>query len=263
MLIRFVVNKNFILNTPLRIMWFRRDLRLFDNAAFDAALSTREPVLPIFIFDRQILDMLENKKDRRVEFIHRTLLEMQEVLKKKGSSLEVYYGQPFKVFQSLMKKYTVTAVYTNHDYEPYAIERDEKILAELQKKGIPFYTFKDQVIFEKDEVVKDDGKPYTVFTPYANKWRAKLAITGIPSFPSEKKLQYLHQQAPAAIPPLKEMGFEASGDPFLPLKLKMLFYSITRRSEIFPPYPMEHLTWVFICDLEPSVSGSWLFEQDS
>jgi deoxyribodipyrimidine photo-lyase len=96
-------------------------LRLFDNAAFDAALSTREPVLPIFIFDRHILDMLENKKDRRVEFIHRTLLEMQEVLKKKGSSLEVFYGQPLKVFQSLMKKYTITAVYTNHDYEPNAI----------------------------------------------------------------------------------------------------------------------------------------------
>lgn len=216
MLNRFVVSENSILNTPLRIMWFRRDLRLFDNAAFDAALSGQDSVLPIFIFDRQILDKLENKKDRRVEFIYRTLLEMQQLLKKKGSCLEVYYGQPTEVFQALMKKYTVVAVYTNHDYEPYAIERDEKIGAELQKKGIPFLTFKDQVIFEKEEVVKDDGKPYTVFTPYANKWRAKLAITGVPSFPSEKKLQKLHQQEPVAIPTLQEMGFEATDDPFPP-----------------------------------------------
>lgn len=197
-------------------MWFRRDLRLFDNAALYAALSGDEPVLPVFIFDRQILDLLENKSDRRVEFIHRTLSEIQQQLIKKGSSWEVYYGTPLDVFTKLIAKYKVAAVYTNHDYEPYAIERDEAIGSFLQKKGIAFHTFKDQVIFEKSEVVKDDGLPYTVFTPYANKWRAKLEVTGIPSFPSEKKLQHLFQQAPVALPTLQSMGFEPAGDPFPP-----------------------------------------------
>lgn len=200
----------------LRIMWFRRDLRLFDNAAFYAALNGNEPVIPIFIFDRQILDQLEDKKDRRVEFIHRALEEMQASLVKQGSSLEVYYGKPIQVFTSLIKKYEVSAVFTNHDYEPYAMERDLAIGSLLQQKGISFHTHKDQVIFEKSEVVKDDGLPYTVFTPYANKWRAKLAVTGIPSFPSEKKFSQLFRQAPVAIPSLKEMGFEPVGDPFPP-----------------------------------------------
>jgi deoxyribodipyrimidine photo-lyase len=212
----FVVTKKNTLKTTLRIMWFRRDLRLFDNAALYAALSGDEPVLPVFIFDRQILDLLENKSDRRVEFIHRTLSEIQQQLIKKGSSWEVYYGTPLDVFTKLIAKYKVAAVYTNHDYEPYAIERDEAIGSFLQKKGIAFHTFKDQVIFEKSEVVKDDGLPYTVFTPYANKWRAKLEVTGIPSFPSEKKLQHLFQQAPVALPTLQSMGFEPAGDPFPP-----------------------------------------------
>ncbi|MFN5428333.1 MAG: cryptochrome/photolyase family protein [Bacteroidota bacterium] len=204
------------MKTSLRIMWFRRDLRLFDNAALYAALSGTEPVLPIFIFDRHILDMLENKQDRRVEFIHRALEAMQEILIKKGSSLEVYHGNPMEVFQALLKKYQVTSVYTNHDYEPYAMERDEAIGSLLQQQGIEFHTFKDQVIFEKSEVVKDDGLPYTVFTPYANKWRAKLQVTGIPAFPAEKKWQQFYQQAPVALPTLQKIGFQPVGDSFPP-----------------------------------------------
>ncbi|MBU3745151.1 MAG: deoxyribodipyrimidine photo-lyase, partial [Sediminibacterium sp.] len=183
------------MSTSIRIMWFRRDLRLFDNAALFEALSSTEPVLPVFIFDRLILDQLEDKKDRRVHFIHHALEAMQEALVKLGSSLEVYQGTPKQIFAQLIKKYKVTGVYTNHDYEPYAIERDTAIAEMLQSEGIAFTTCKDQVIFEKLEVAKDDGTPYTVFTPYANKWRATLQKTGIPSFPAEKKWnQFFRQQ---------------------------------------------------------------------
>lgn len=195
-------------------MWFRRDLRLFDNAALYQALSGPDPVVPIFIFDRQILDQLDDKKDRRVHFIHHALEEMQLALRKIGSSLEVYQGTPMQVFSQLINKYQVTGVYTNHDYEPYAIERDTAISSLLQSEGIAFVTCKDQVIFEKLEVVKDDGTPYTVFTPYANKWRALLQQTGIPSYPAEKKWNHFYRQDELPLISLAELGFTATSEAF-------------------------------------------------
>ena len=154
----------------INIFWFRRDLRLDDNAGLYHALKSGIPVLPIFIFDTNILDKLENKADRRVTFIHAALELMQKKLLTVGSSLIVYNDTPENIFKELTGKYKIGTVFTNHDYEPYATARDKKIGAILDEKNISFQTYKDQVIFEKDEVLKDDGKPYTVFTPYSRKW---------------------------------------------------------------------------------------------
>ena len=139
---------------------------------------------------------------------------MQKALLALGSSLEVYQGTPMEVFSHLIKKYQVTGVYTNHDYEPYALERDASIANMLQSEGIAFKTYKDQVIFEKLEVAKDDGTPYTVFTPYANKWRATLQKTGLPSFPAEKKWNQFFRQQEMPVISLNELGFIAGKEAF-------------------------------------------------
>lgn len=198
----------------VNICWFRRDLRLHDNAALYHALKDGLPVVPVFIFDKAILDQLEDKKDRRVEFIHHVITDMQKQLQRKGSSMEVYYGFPADVFAKLVEKYSINKVFTNHDYEPYAQTRDAAIQRQLNDAGVSFHTYKDQVIFEKDEVLKDDGKPYTVFTPYSRKWKAKLNDFYLKSYPVEEYATNFFKQAPAAIPSLKEMGFEAAGLPF-------------------------------------------------
>lgn len=156
----------------ISIFWFRRDLRLNDNAGFYAALQGEYPVLPIFIFDKEILDNLPID-DARVTFIFDTLQKMRSVLEEKhGKSLAFFYGNPEDIFQQLSKAYALQTVFTNRDYEPYAKERDKKIGAQLLKKSIEFSTFKDQVIFERDDVVKDDGNPYVVYTPYKNRWKS-------------------------------------------------------------------------------------------
>ena len=139
---------------PINIFWFRRDLRLHDNAGLFHALKAGIPVLPVFIFDRNILDKLENRKDRRVEFIHHALTGIQDQLKAIGRTIEVFHGFPDKVFEELARTYTIANVYTNHDVEPYAGERDAEVEKTLSDKAIEFHTYKDQVIFEKGEVIK-------------------------------------------------------------------------------------------------------------
>lgn len=196
------------------VFWFRRDLRLHDNAGLYQALQSGQPVLPLFIFDTDILDSLEDKEDRRVEFIHQALVAMQQELTVLGSTLDVRYGKPLPVYQDLLKEYEVKAVYTNHDYEPYARERDQAIAQWLKSKNITFQSFKDQVILEKDEVLKDDGKPYTVFTPYSRKWKAVLATQSIPTFNTRKVYKNFLTQPPRSIPSLSSMGFTAAGLPF-------------------------------------------------
>lgn len=198
----------------VNIMWFRRDLRLHDNAALYHALKSGNPVVPIFIFDKNILDRLEDKQDRRVEFIYNALQEMQEQLQKMGSSLEVYYGFPNEIFKQLTATYNIEKVFTNHDYEPYAKERDQQITTQLKADGATFHTYKDQVILEKDEVLKDDGKPYTVFTPYSRKWKAVLNDFHLKPYPTEKYFEYFYKQSAKAIPVLGDMGFQTSGQPF-------------------------------------------------
>ncbi|TDQ21859.1 cryptochrome/photolyase family protein [Tenacibaculum caenipelagi] len=155
--------------SKVTFFWFRRDLRLEDNRGLFEALKSGNKVIPVFIFDEEILDKLP-KNDARVTFIHQTLKELDEALKKASSSLLVKKGKPLEVWKKLVEEYDIEAVYTNKDYEPYAIKRDREAASFLDSKRIIFKAFKDQVIFEESEVLKADNSPYTVFTPYKNKW---------------------------------------------------------------------------------------------
>jgi len=201
----------------INIIWLRRDLRLSDNAALYHALKNTHPVLPIFIFDKNILDELEDKVDRRVEFIHAAITEMQQQLIRMGSSVEVYYSYPLEVYKLLLKKYQIQNVYTNHDYELYALQRDEQVKWLLQEHGASFHTYKDQVIFEKNEITKEDGLPYTVFTPYSKKWKAALKPFHVKAYPTEKYFRNFYKQSPQQIPSLESFGFVAT-DKLFPSK---------------------------------------------
>jgi deoxyribodipyrimidine photo-lyase len=202
--------------TAVNIFWFRRDLRLHDNAGLYHALKAGMPVLPIFIFDRDILDQLEVKSDARVQFIRDTLVALQEELNRRDSAMEVHYGRPEEVFESLLARYEVGQVFTNLDYEPYAVRRDGKIAKLLANRGIPFHLYKDQVIFDRDEIVKDDGKPYTVFTPFSKRWKAKLNDFYLRSYPVERYLNNLFRRPAGRIPSLSSMGFKPSDIPIPP-----------------------------------------------
>lgn len=171
----------------MTIFWFRRDLRLEDNKGLYEALSTDNDVLPIFIFDKNILAELP-KDDARVTFIYKLLENIQTKLSSQQKSLAVFYDNPETVFKNLIKNHNIKAVYTNHDYEPYAIKRDKAIHELLKDNNIDFKTFKDQVIYEKDQIVKDDGTPYVVYTPYMKKWKEHFYKDGILPYNSDSKL---------------------------------------------------------------------------
>ncbi len=190
------------------IFWFRRDLRLQDNAGLYYALKENKNVLPVFIFDKNILDQLEDKNDRRVDFIHQALTVINEELIGLGSSLTVYYSTAIETFKKLLKEYKIKNVYTNHDYEPQAKERDEEIKQLLAKNNIDLRTYKDQCVFEKDEVIKDDGKPYTVFTPYSNKWKKKLKPFYYKAYPTKKYFKNFIKINPQEILTLQKIGFK-------------------------------------------------------
>lgn len=176
---------------PITIFWFRRDLRLDDNVGLYQALSTGVPVLPLFIFDRNILDDLSDKHDRRVAFIHQTLQRLDASLGRRGSGLLVRYGRPLAIWEELLGSLTIGQVHTNRDYEPYAIERDQAVAALLASRGIPMHLHKDQVIFDGKEVAKDDGSPYTVYTPYKNRWLSRLRPEDLAPSASEELLDRL------------------------------------------------------------------------
>ncbi|HVV06991.1 MAG TPA: deoxyribodipyrimidine photo-lyase [Puia sp.] len=200
----------------VNIFWFRRDLRLHDNAGLYHALRGDLPVLPLFIFDRAILDQLEEKVDVRVQFIRDTLVTLQSALGRRGSGIEVHYGLPEEVFAAVLSRYKVGQVFTNLDYEPYARQRDGAIAKLLASQGIPFHIYKDQVIFDRDEIVKDDGTPYTVFTPYSKRWKARVNDFYLRSYPVERYLDNLFQRAAGQIPSLASMGFKPSDVPIPP-----------------------------------------------
>jgi len=156
------------------VFWFRRDIRIEDNFGLSQASKSKYPVIPIFIFDENITVHLP-KNDTRINFIHKNLKKLDDLLVEKfNSKLQVFKGNPAEIIDNIVNEYNVKEVYTNHDYEPYAIKRDNIIYNNLKNKKIPFYTFKDQVIFEKNEVLKDNGSPYVVFTPYMRKWKETL-----------------------------------------------------------------------------------------
>ena len=153
------------------IFWFRRDLRLEDNIALYESISSKSNVLPIFIFDDNILNELPND-DPRVNFIYQTLFDINLVLQKHNTSLLILKGKLEDVWDKLIQNYTIESVFINKDYEPYAIKRDQKLGEVLKANGIELHSFKDQVVFEESEVVKANGEPYTVFTPFKRKWLA-------------------------------------------------------------------------------------------
>ncbi len=196
----------------ISVFWFRRDLRLTDNAGLYRALRSGHKVLPIFIFDTNILDRLEDKSDARVEFIHNEISRLKEELEVQGSSLKIFHGTPEETFIRLTKEYpNLKEVYTNTDYEPYARKRDTTISNQLAETGVAFKTFKDIVIFEKSEVTKDNGEPYTVFTPYRTKWLAKLNEFYLNSYPCEKYYNQLLSLSKQADQSLESIGFTKSG----------------------------------------------------
>ena len=175
----------------ISIFWFRRDLRLKDNHGLYRALESGKKVLPIFIFDEDILDLLENKSDKRVDFIVQALQTLNSFLKSKNKGIKIFKGKPLEIYKKLTENYEIEAVYCNEDYEPYAIKRDQEIADFLASKNIAFHQFKDQVIFHKDEIVKADKKPYTVYTPYSKLWLNEFQKVDLRGFPSEKKLDNL------------------------------------------------------------------------
>ncbi|WP_026753400.1 deoxyribodipyrimidine photo-lyase [Sediminibacter sp. Hel_I_10] len=195
---------------PLSIFWFRRDLRLDDNVGFYNALKADRPVLPIFIFDSEILDKLP-KTDARLSFIYDTLQNMRKQLQEDyGSSIAMYHGKPLDVFKQLTKDYDVSSVYTNHDYEPYATTRDQALGDFLEENDIAFHTFKDQVIFEKDEVVKKDGDPYLVYTPYMKIWKEHFKDYDLTIYYTNDYLKNLVQNSRLPNLSLSDIGFERS-----------------------------------------------------
>jgi deoxyribodipyrimidine photo-lyase len=201
----------------IAIHWFRRDLRLEDNSALHAALTSDLPVLPVFIFDGQILAKLSQRHDRRVSFIHREVKRLKTECERLGGTVLTGFGNPVEVWANWIESlaadgFRISEVYVNRDYEPYAKERDAAVWELFKSHGIGFHGRKDQVILEKDEVLKDDGKPYTVFTPYSRKWHKVLQPADIASRPSEEHLNRLLSHAAPSMPTLAEMGFAEATD---------------------------------------------------
>lgn len=198
----------------INIFWFRRDLRLHDNTGLQAALSDGLPVLPLFIFDTDILNDLQDRDDARVTFLHDRISVLNEELRKHGAAMHVYHGKPLEVFETLLKRYRVEAVYTNRDYEPYARERDARVADLLAKAGGHFYDFKDQVIYEAGEILTGDGGFYKVFTPYKNQWMKRFEAH--PPQVAEKwpsGSQWLASGEAPELPSLEQMGFIRSDVP--------------------------------------------------
>lgn len=221
----------------INIFWFRRDLRLEDNHGLYHALQSDIPVLPIFIFDRNILDALGDKHDKRVLFIHQSLQFLQSKLNVEGSFLTTFYSTPLEVFTRLCSDYIIDTVYTNHDYEPYAIRRDKEIETFLASQQVAFRTYKDHVIFDYAEVLKDDGSPYTVFTPYSRKWKSRLLSHPIPSYPSEKHLCNLIKGNQTEVISLEQMGFNKEDFLFPEKSVASNVISNYQRDRDFPGIP--------------------------
>ncbi|MBB69384.1 MAG: deoxyribodipyrimidine photolyase [Flavobacteriaceae bacterium] len=202
---------------PNAIFWFRRDLRLEDNHGLFEVLKNYKNVLPIFIFDPEILEKLP-KDDARVNFIYNQLKDLNDSLNR-NQKINTYYDRPSQVFNQLISEFPIEAVYTNHDYEPYAIARDNTVSDILSQKNIAFKSFKDQVIFERNEVTKDDGLPYKVYTPYSKKWLCTFTEKHIEAYPSENLLKYLSKMDLNQWVPLDAMGFTKSKLKIAPFKM--------------------------------------------
>ncbi|HPQ07639.1 MAG TPA: deoxyribodipyrimidine photo-lyase [Bacteroidia bacterium] len=221
----------------MNIFWFRRDLRLEDNAGLYYALQ-KSNVQPIFIFDTNILSELP-KDDARVYFIYQHLQKIDKELRKYNSSLKVYLDKPENVFRKILNEYSdLESVFTNEDYEPYAIKRDNQIKEIINEKGVSFHSFKDQVIFAKDEVLKNNKSPYTVFTHYKNKWLQLFTNQKLSFYPSEKLLNNLFHSN-HKFPQLSEIGFKPSN-----IKVKDINYDAIKNYDQYRNFPyLNHTTY--------------------
>jgi deoxyribodipyrimidine photo-lyase len=198
----------------ISLFWFRRDLRLHDNAGLYYALRSENPVVPLFIFDKNILDDIDNKEDARITFIYNSILKLQKELREVGSDILVFYGHPIDVWQQLSETYDIAEAFTNTDYEPYATERDTQVNKILRTKNASLKAYKDQVIFEKTEILTAQNSPYTVFTPYSRMWKQKCNDFYLSSYPTEKYFKNLYKWEGAAIPTPEEMGFKTNNIDF-------------------------------------------------
>ena len=222
----------------INIFWFRRDLRLEDNTALFHALESGVKVLPVFIFDQEILGQLNDKSDKRVDYVHQALTEINNELKKYNSGLKTLYGKPLEIFQQLIEDYDVSTVFCNIDYEPQAIKRDLAVLALLRSRNIEFQDFKDQVIFEKNDVLKSDHTPYTVFTPYSKKWKENFKAIKIGKLDANFE-NFLHLKY-TDILSLEEIGFKKTDFKF---EKPDLDHKIINTYDQFRDFPaMDHTT---------------------
>ncbi len=192
------------------LVWFRRDLRDYDHAALYHALKDSKQVFCLFIFDTDILNQLQDKADRRVEFIWESLRELKAALQKNGSDLIVEYGVAKEIVIKQAQQLAIEAVFSNRDYEPTAVDRDADVAKKLAKLNIEFHQFKDQVLFEKDEVLTQQGKPYGVFTPYKNAHLKKLDDYFLQAYPVDQYIQHLAKYQADAMPSLSDMGFKTT-----------------------------------------------------
>ena len=195
---------------PFVVHWFRRDLRWHDNRSLHAALNSGLPVVPLFVFDDNILAALDMQNDARVTFLHQTVSRLAQEATSRGSGLLVAHGKPIEVIHRLLETGQLRAVYTNEDYEPYANERDGQLAQLLDGNEVGFHTFTDHVVMAPGEVVKPDGKPYTVFTPFSKRWHANLTNEHLRAAPSEEHLDKLLSWNAPDLPSLNDLGFEAS-----------------------------------------------------
>ena len=215
--------------------WFRRDLRLKDNHALFSALSESAQVLPVFIFDDAILSKLP-KADRRVDFIHRRLSELDAYLRAKGyGGILVLYGDVEKCWKDIDEAYDLEGVYCNRDYEPNAIDRDFRVEEILREKGAYLKSFKDQVIFEESDILKSDGTPYTIYTPYKKQWLKHFDESLAEGYPSEKSLKNLSGKQVPEIPSLEALGFESTDLIEPPMEINEGFIKDYDEVRNFPP----------------------------
>lgn len=221
-----------IIKSRISIFWFRRDLRLEENAGLCQALASEYSVLPIFIFDTHILKRFEDKKDRRVDYIHQVLSQINTELKLSYARLNTFFGNPLDIFKMLLEEFDIQAVFCNRDYEPQAIKRDSDIYHFFREQNIPFKAYKDQVIFDKNEVLKNNGTPYTVYTPYSRKWKERLKDEHYKPYQTDFS-NFLKQDF-KEIHSLEEVGFEKTDMIFQAPKLDI---SIISEYDKYRDYP--------------------------
>lgn len=224
--------------SKVNFFWFRRDLRLDDNAALYHALREGREVLAVFIFDPGILEKLNNPADPRVRFIHDQVASLKTQLQKWGSDLEVLHGTPIKLWKELFSTTGAAGLYLNHDYEPYAIQRDATIEKLCQQQGVAYHSFKDQVIFEKDEIVTEARKPYTVYTPYKKKWLQGLSDFYLKSYPVSSYVKnFARVQNKQKMPTLESIGFQKSVVEFPPPEITARGLKSYAETRDFPAHP--------------------------